>query len=104
MNAITIAQTTAEKTMSSLEIAELTGKQHKHVLADIRTMLDSLGLREPDFRLTYVSPQGKELPCYHLPKNLTFGLVAGYSAPLRMKIIDRWMELERKEKGRGGGL
>ncbi len=28
--------------MSSLEIAELTGKKHFHVLADIRTMLGQL--------------------------------------------------------------
>lgn len=31
-------------TMSSIEIAELTGKQHKHVLTDIRNMLDSLNI------------------------------------------------------------
>ncbi|QXV72953.1 DNA-binding protein [Edwardsiella phage PVN06] len=29
----------AETTMSSVEIAELTGKEHRNVLADIRKML-----------------------------------------------------------------
>jgi len=28
------------------------------------------------------------------PKNLTYTLIAGYRADLRLKIIDRWMDLE----------
>lgn len=38
-------------TMSSLEIAELTGKRHAHVLRDIRGMFDELGI-EPNFGLS----------------------------------------------------
>ena len=34
---------TSTMTMSSLEIAELTGKEHKHVLRDIREMIDTIG-------------------------------------------------------------
>lgn len=34
---------TAEvKTMSSREIAELTGKEHKHIIRDIRTIIEQL--------------------------------------------------------------
>jgi phage regulator Rha-like protein len=40
-------------TMTSREIAELTGKEHKHVLADIRTMLQQLNLITADFSSVY---------------------------------------------------
>jgi len=83
--------------MSSLEIAELTGKRHTHVLRDIRSMLELLGLTETRFGSSYTDPTGRTLLCFNLPKDLTFTLVAGYSAPLRHKIVTRWIELERKE-------
>jgi phage regulator Rha-like protein len=39
--------------MSSLEIAGLTGKAHKHVLADIRKMLAELGYQRAEFSARY---------------------------------------------------
>jgi len=55
-------------TMSSLEIAELTGKPRNDVLKDIRRILADAGIGEGEFSLTYKSSQNKELPCYRLPR------------------------------------
>ena len=79
--------------MSSLEIAELTGKQHKDVLYDIRKMLDELGVLAADFSATR-KVRGREYEVFNLPKRETLILVSGYSVTMRSTIIDRWQELE----------
>ena len=84
-------------TMSSNEIAALTGKRHDHVLRDIKKILDEAGIGVLKFGGSYLSEQNKELPCYHLPKRETLLVVAKYSTPLRLIIIDRWMALEAKQ-------
>lgn len=88
---------TSRITMSSREIAELTGKRHSHVMRDIRTMLDELGENtEPKFGSSYKDQTGRKLPCYQLPKRETLILVSGYSVELRARIIDRWQEIENQ--------
>lgn len=82
-------------TMSSLEIAELTGKQHKNVLADIRKMLDDLEINSAVFSAQYKDSTGRSLVMFNLPKRESLILVSGYSAVLRARIIDRWQELEQ---------
>lgn len=82
-------------TMSSLEIAKLTGKRHDHVLRDIEKFLLDIGEGVPKFGGTYVNEQnGVTYPCFNLPKRECIGLASGYDAKLRMAIIDRWAELE----------
>lgn len=75
--------------MSSREIAELTGKDHKHAMADIRTMLDDLGERSAEFSAHPPDSYGRSQPVFNLPKDLTITLVAGYSTPMRFKIVRR---------------
>lgn len=88
----------APLTMSSREIAELTDKEHKNVLADIRKMLTELGKAAAEFSATaqVAGPNGsiRAIEVFELPKRETLVLVSGYSLTLRARIIDRWQELE----------
>lgn len=97
---LSIAQQRAE-TMTSLQIAEITGKEHKNVMRDIRSLLDQ-GVSQLNFEpAEYRDEQGKLRPCFNLTKKGCLILASGYDAVLREKIINRWEELER-EKITGG--
>lgn len=87
-----------KKTMSSLEIAELTGKRHDNVMNDIRKMISELQLDAPSFSGTQNYGNNNTREVFNLPKRETLILVSGYSVELRAKIIDRWEELESQVK------
>lgn len=69
--------TPSTKTMSSREIAELTGKRHDHVIRDIRKMLSDLELDAPKFGAVEKDAKGEERPVFNLNKELTLTLVSG---------------------------
>jgi len=83
-------------TMTSREIAELTGKEHFHVLRDIRTMLAELGEDESKFGGIYFDAMNRKQTKYILDRELTDTLLTGYSAIARRKVIARWRELEAR--------
>lgn len=85
------------QTMSSREIAELTGKRHGHVLGDIRRILNEVGITLTQFEGVYKDQQLIERPCFNLPYRETNLIIAGYSAKHRLAIIDRWQELENAQ-------
>lgn len=85
---------TEVRTMTSREIAELTGKRHDNVMADIRKMLSELGLTSTDFSGDLPDSYGRMQPGFQLPKRETMILVSGYSIAMRARIIDRWDALE----------
>lgn len=97
MNDIINTTQGAALTMSSREIADLTGKRHDHVMRDIRIMMQALG-GLPNFGGTYLDGQGKEHACFNLPKRETLLLVSGYSVELRARIIDRLEDLESRHR------
>lgn len=82
------------KTMSSLEIAELTKKRHDNVIRDIDLQVED-ALR---FEGIYLDKYGRKKRCYYLPFAETMIVVSGYNSTLRSKIIYRWIELERKQR------
>lgn len=87
-----------EKTMTSREIADLTGKQHFHVVRDIKKMMLDLG-RENDasnFGYEFLDIQNRRQYGYMLPYDETICLLTGYDPKARMAVIKRWQELEAK--------
>lgn len=83
--------------MSSREIANLTGKQHKNVMADCRSMFESLNLQSAEFSADYQDDKGRTYQEYWLDQDLTMTLMMGYSIPLRHKVATRWRQLESGE-------
>lgn len=87
-----------EERMTSLQIAEVTGKEHYNVMRDIRRLLEQ-GVNQLNFELVnYKDAKGEERPMYSLTKKGCLILASGYDALLREKIINRWEELEVKEQ------
>ena len=130
-------------TMSSLEIAKLTGKQHAHVLRDIRNLLSQLAecakqakyhdldSASPEYnrgerqQYKYLKPSTFDQVADHFKKGYpdldhpigvtekkdsrgytteylldhdhALTLVAGYRVDLRLRIIQRWHELEAQQ-------
>ncbi len=91
-----------QKGMTSLEIAEITGKRHDAILRDIRNLLKQ-GVSHHNFVETSYKqsqPRGgyKELPCFNLTPKGCLILASGYDAVLREKIINRLEYLENEKK------
>lgn len=100
MENLSILKGSNEQTMNSKEIATLTGKLHKNVMADIKNLVQHLDNESGlSFKLSeYKDSTGRKLPMYQLTKKETLLLVSGYNAKLRLAIIDRWEELEKAQQ------
>ena len=83
-----------ESVMSSIEIAELTGKEHRKVMRDIKNILEEAEIDTAKFGRIYLDSMNREQKEYLLPKLECDLVVSGYSVKYRMAIIKRWHELE----------
>lgn len=99
---------TIEQTMSSREIAELTGKRHDHVLRDCDTLNDNyekMGFpRIGEGYYTHPNTGNQQHREYLLTKMQTFDLMTGYNVELRIKVNRRWAELEAKEQAQNSQI
>lgn len=82
------------RTMSSREIAELTGKRHPDVKRDIQAMAKDLKEDVSTFAHIYLDGMNRQQTEYLLDREHTDCLLTGYSAAMRMAVIKRWRELE----------
>lgn len=91
-NALTVRG--AKATMSSREIAELTDKEHRNVMRDIRAMLDAINEDQLKFERMSPDAYGRQQPVFELDREMTELLLTGYSVELRRRVLARWRELE----------
>ena len=89
-----------EQTMTSLEIAELTGKQHKHVMEAIRKMEPAwMNVAGSNFRLgSYKDANSQLRPCYQLTKTECLYIATKFNDEARARLVLRWQELEMAER------
>ena len=94
----------SKQTMSSLEIAKLTGKPHNDVMKAIRAMEPSWEkVSQGKFSLSsrkVEQPNGgiREYPCYELTKTECLYVATKFNDEARAKLVLRWEELEQKQR------
>lgn len=101
MNTVTTpSNPNSSPTMSSKEIAELTGKRHDNVVRDIKDMVSQILGHSSDLRNEQIQGVTVEkdhrgfIKVIHLDHSHTITLITGYDARQRKKVVDRWLELE----------
>lgn len=94
------AQTVNEQRITSLEIAEIAGKQHKDLLRSIQEQEESWEkVCKRKFTLTSHSvgmPNGgfREIPMYSLTKTESLYIISKFNDEVRAKLVLRWYDLE----------
>ena len=84
------------RTMTSREIAELTGKPHADLMKAIRLMEEAwVNVGQGNFSLTYYTDQwNRKQPQYELSKKECLYIATKFNDEARAKLIIRWEELE----------
>lgn len=86
--------------MTSLQIAEITGKAHADVMKAIRKMEPAWSkINEGNFSLVeYKDKKGETRPCYSLTKEECLYIATKFNDEARAKLIKRWKELEEQHQ------
>lgn len=94
-----------EQTLTSMEVAEMVGKQHKNLLADVRGYVKELGelkIQPTDFfrENTYKTAQNKTLPCYDISKKgcefIAHKLTGVKGTAFTARYINRFHDMEEE--------
>lgn len=87
-----------KETMTSLEIAEVTGRNHKDVMRSIREMEEAwIKVNGRKFALVeYKDAKGEMRPCYSLSKTECLYIATKFNDEARAKLVLRWEELENQ--------
>lgn len=86
--------------MTSLQIAEITGKRHADVMKAIRKMEPAWEkVAEGKFSLgSYKDENNQDRPCYSLTKEECLYIATKFNDEARAKLIKRWKELEEQHQ------
>lgn len=86
--------------MTSLQIAEITGKAHKDVMRSIRNMETAWEkINGRKFALVeYEDAKGEKRPMYQLSKTECLYIATKFNDEARARLVLRWEELEKKKQ------
>jgi len=91
------------ETVTSMEVANMIGKEHCQLLKDIRRYINQLGKVNFDFsdffqESTYISEQNKELPCFNVTRKgcefIANKLIGQKGTEFTARYVNRFHELE----------
>ena len=105
-----LVENKGEQTITSLEIAELTGKTHAHVLRDIRKMEPAWekehGTKFGLMQIREDLPNGgyRLKPVFALSKIESLYIATKFNDVARARLVLRWEELERSLRSEGRSL
>lgn len=96
-------------TMTTVELAAMTGKRHDHVMRDADRALEAITTSRtacekmaPDLgasigvtETTYQDKYKRDKRMLILNKQMIFTIITGYDTALRFTVVGRWIELEQ---------
>lgn len=94
-----VNQIQKEETITSLELAEMSGKPHYDIMKAIRKMEEAwVELDQGNFSLiSYTDKNNRQKPMYSLTKTESLYIASKFNDTVRAKLVIRWEELEKNK-------